>query len=105
MREVKDMFEVAQMPVEGNDSQTEIAIDLSDKFTGENGNVSAGDMLKIEVIIGDCEVNYNKMKDLFVWKDVARTNSSIAESLRNTLQAEGVSPSGRVIYSYYVKAY
>lgn len=105
IKEVMDMFEMAQKPVEGNDSQTEITIDLSNKFTGENTNVMPGDMLRIEVMIGDCEVNYNRMKDLFVWKDVARTNSSIAESLRNTLQAEGVSPSGRVIYTYYVKTY
>lgn len=104
-REVKDMFEMQLIPVEGDASQKEIAIDFSNKFNGENMDVSAGDLLKIELVIGECDINYDKMKDYFIWKDVARTNSSIAESLRNTLQAEGVSPSGRVIYTYYIKAY
>ena len=105
IRVVNDMFDVKLVPTEGDASLSEISIDFSDKFRGENLAVGHGDMLRIDVLIGDCDINYDKMKDYFVWKDMDRTNSSIAESLRNTLQADGVSPSGRLLYTYYIKTY
>ena len=105
VKEVMDMFEVSMIPSGENASQSEIAIDFSDKFTGDNVNVAPGDLLKIEVSVGDCEINYEKMRNYFVWKDVGKQNKSIEESLRNTLQADGINPSGRVIYTYYIKAY
>ncbi len=103
--EVRDMFDVSLIPSEEKPSRSEIVIDFSDKFVGDNANVAPGDMLKIEVSIGDCEINYDKMKNYFVWQDVARQNKSIEESLRNTLQADGINPTGKVIYTYYIKAY
>ncbi len=81
----------------------EVIINFSDKFDGSNRNVNDGDLLRIDVCLGDCEINYEKMKDYFVWQDIEKTNKSIEESLRATLQSDGVNPKGKVIYTYYIK--
>lgn len=88
---------------DSNNKETEIAIKYDD-----NLDVSALDdfhgILRVDVVIADCEPNLSNLENLFSWESITtkgRTNSSLSESIRNTL--DKVNPKGKVIYTYFVQ--
>ncbi|MEI8048736.1 MAG: hypothetical protein WCI92_15245 [Bacteroidota bacterium] len=74
--------------------------DLS-KISNKNG------LLRIDIVIKDCAPNISGDKlSLFQWKSAItkdKPNTSLYESVRNTLQDNTVIPKGKIIYSFYLK--
>ena len=77
--------------------RVEIGIDLKPGFSGNIGGYSSGDMIRLDVVIAECEPNDSRLSSLFSWGD----NSNLADAIKNTLQ--NMKPENRVIYSYFIK--
>ena len=78
-------------------SHVEIGIDFKPGFSGIIGGYNQGDMLRLDVVIAECEPNVSELSSLFSWSG----NSSLADAIKNTLQ--NMKPENRVIYSYFIK--
>lgn len=78
-------------------SKVEIGIDLKPGFSGNIGSYTQGDMIRLDVVIAECEPNISGLPSLFSWVD----NSNLADAIKNTLQ--NMKPENRVIYSYFIK--
>ena len=78
-------------------SHVEIGIDLKPGFNGIIGGYNQGNMLRLDVVIAECEPNVSELSSLFSWSG----NSSLADAIKNTLQ--NMKPENRVIYSYFIK--
>lgn len=93
--EVQDMFVFAGKII----GQTaDIALDLRPQFNGTVANMPMGDLLRVDIVIAECEPRYNALPSLFEWEG----NRSLIEAVKNTLQDQN--PVGRIIYTYYIKA-
>jgi hypothetical protein len=64
-------------------------------------------LLRVDFVIDDATFNNaNTQLGDFQWSSTTqkdRTNNSLAEAIRNTLQEPSVSPKGKILYSYYIK--
>ncbi len=64
-------------------------------------------LLRIDYVIEDATFNdANTQFNDFKWSSITikdKTNTSLSEAIRNTLQDPSVSPKGKIIYSYYIK--
>lgn len=79
-------------------SKVEIGIDLAPGFSGNIvGGFQLGDMIRLDVVIAECEPNISGLSSLFSWSG----NSNLADAIKNTLQ--NMKPKNRVIYSYFIK--
>lgn len=78
-------------------SKIEIGIDLKPEFSGKIGGYNQGDIIRLDVVIAECEPNISELSSLFSWSG----NSNLADAIKNTLQ--NLKPENRVIYSYFVK--
>lgn len=93
--EVQDMF-VFSGNVSGNNA--DISLDFRPHFSGTVANMPMGDLLRVDIVITECEPRYDVLPSLFEWAG----NRSLIEAVKNTLQDQN--PVGRVIYTYYIKA-
>lgn len=93
--EVQDMFVFT-----GNvkDQTADISLDFRPHFNGTVANMTMDDLLRVDIVIADCEPRYDALPSLFEWAG----NRSLIEAVKNTLQDQN--PIGRVIYTYYIKA-
>lgn len=68
---------------------------------------NASALLRIDYVIEDAVFNNENPQLLeFQWTSTTqkdKTNNSLAEAIRNTLQESTVSPKGKILYSYYIK--
>lgn len=80
-----------------NPSRVEIGIDLKPGFSGNIGGYEQGDMIRLDVVIAECEPNISGLQSLFSWGG----NTNLADAIKNTLQ--NMKPQNRVIYSYFIK--
>lgn len=104
-KKVEDMF-VISMNETKEKGKYEICVDFSDKFTGENANVQEGDMLKLEISLGNANKgDIQNLKKNFIWQDVDDENDAIFTSILNTLDDPEINPKGKLVYTYYVRAY
>lgn len=99
--QIMDMF-VLNQTLFDNTKQTdpanvEIGIDLKPGFSGSISGYTQGDMIRLDVIIAECEPNISQLPSLFSWGG----NSNLADAVKNTLQ--NMKPKNRVIYSYFIK--
>lgn len=94
---VEDLFVFAGKV---NDKSADIAIDFRPDFSGVIANMSMDNLLRVDVVVTGCEVRYDILPSYFEWSG----NRSLIESVKNTLQDQGISPIGKVIYTYYIKA-
>ena len=64
-------------------------------------------LIRIDMVIEDCIFNDSNPQLMdFQWKSGTvkdKTNNSLAEAIRNTLQDPQILPKGKIIYSYYIK--
>ncbi len=99
--QIMDVFVLNQALFENtkktDPSHVEIGIDLKPGFNGNIGGYNPGDMIRIDLVISDCEPNISGLSSLFSWG----SNSNLADAIKNTLQ--NMKPKNRVIYSYFVK--
>ena len=93
--DVQDMFVFAGKL---NGPTADIALDFRPFFSGTVANMPMGNLLRVDIVIAECEPRYNDLPQLFEWAG----NPSLRESVKNTLQDQN--PAGRVIYTYYIKA-
>jgi hypothetical protein len=68
---------------------------------------NASALIRIDYIIEDATFNSeNTQLNDFQWPSTTqkgKTNNSLAEAIRNTLQEPSVSPKDKILYSYYIK--
>lgn len=110
-KEIKTMNEIFALDEEiyhnalknSNQKEIEIAIKYDDNLDISILKDFCG-LLRIDVVIADCEPNLSNLENLFSWESVTsrgRTNSSLSEAIRNTL--DRVNPKEKVVYSYFVQ--
>lgn len=99
--EIKDMLvfdkELFAKGVSSTPEKVELAINLDPKFNGSMIGAEPTDMLRVDIIITECEPKYDKLPELFQWTG----NDNLFESVKNTLQ--DMRPTGRVIYTYFIR--
>lgn len=99
--QIMDMFVLNQTlfsnTMTTDPSKVEIGIDLKPGFSGNVGGYTPGDMIRLDVVIAECEPNISELSTLFSWGG----NSNLADAIKNTLQ--NMKPDNRVIYSYFIK--
>lgn len=99
--QIMDMFELNQTlfsnTMNTDASNVEIGIDLKSGFNGNIGGYTPGDMIRLDVVIAECDPNISELPALFSWGG----NSNLADAIKNTLQ--NMKPENRVIYSYFIK--
>ena len=80
----------------------EIIVDLDDAFTSKKlpAGMTDSDLIRINLQISEAAPRIEEARQFFSWEG----NNSLASSVINTLQSEDVTPVGRVIFSYYIKA-
>ena len=99
--QIMDMFELNETlfnnTKQSDPSKVEIGIDLKPNFSGNIGGFTDGDMIRLDIVIADCEPNISRLSSLFSWGG----NTNLADAIKNTLQ--NMKPENRVIYSYFIK--
>lgn len=104
-KEVLDMFTVTMIPVDYNAlpgaGWNEIAVDLDSRFKGTlpATMTSPKDLLKVNIVISKATPKLGGIDEFFAWPG----NTSLSESVKNTLMSSEVNPMGRVILTYYLK--
>jgi len=72
-----------------------------------NNIADANALIRVDYVIEDATFNdANTQLNDFQWLSTTmpgKPNSSLSESIRNTLQETAVNPKGKIIYSYYIK--
>ena len=63
--------------------------------------------MRIDYVIDEAAFNdANPALSDFQWNSLTvkdKSNNSLAEAIRNTLQNPAVNPKGKILYSYYIK--
>lgn len=103
---VKDMFKLAN-PVVENPSEHEIQIDLDPKFDGIFPHQGQGEraLYRLDIVVAKATPRYDLVENLFSWPG----NNSLAESVRNALQAcnpdDNLShaPQGKRLFTFYLQ--
>lgn len=99
-----NMFLVAGMEnarLQGyNYEVSHIYVDFDEKFTGTfMGNIPPTDLFRANLVISGATPNIDEADDFFYWEG----NPSLANSVKQTLQAGSSNPEGRILMSYYLK--
>lgn len=78
----------------------EIYVDFDPKFDGKFiGGLPSSDLLRANIVISKATPDLARAADFFGWDG----NPSLANSVKEALQASTSSPAGRIIYTYYIK--
>jgi hypothetical protein len=104
---LKEVFEINQGVFSKGIKTDAKKIELVTAFHGNyDGSVGGTDpmILRVDYVIESTEENYTAQLEAFKWNSVINAangvNSSLYESIRNTLQE--VKPDGKILYSYYL---
>lgn len=81
--------------------KVELAIDFDSKFNGDMIGYNDGDLLRIDIVVTESEPNLSNIDKLFSWG----ANTSLSESIRNTLQDLNPASKCTPIYTYFIKTY
>lgn len=77
-----------------------IFVDFHEKFDGTFiGGKNSSNLLRANVVISNFSPNIEEAEDFFEWDN----NPSLANSVKEALQASTSKPSGRILYTYYIK--
>ncbi len=80
------------------DGKAELALDFRRYFGGEVANMPPTDLIRVDVVIAECEPRYGVLSPLFEWTG----NTSLIQAVKNTLEDQN--PIGHVIYTYFLKS-
>lgn len=101
-QEVNEVLQAGMTPA-GYDNAANGAhlyVDLHDKFNGKfPGNVASSSLLQVDLVVSKASADLSKAQNFFSWEG----NACLANSVKETLQAETSSPVGRTVYTYYIK--
>lgn len=80
----------------------EIIVDFDEVFNPEKlpANMASTDLIRINLQISEALPRIEEARKFFSWQG----NNSLAASVINTLQASEVNPTGRLLFSYFLKA-
>lgn len=80
----------------------EIIVDLAEKFNPQHlpTGMRMADVMRINICISAAKPKIEEARAFFTWEG----NNSLAASVINTLQASEVNPTGRVLFSYFIKS-
>ena len=96
-RRIEDMFVFGgNVDIQGR--KADVALDFRPLFSGEVANMPATDLIRVDVVIAECEPDYDALPSLFEWSG----NTSLIQAVKNTLQDQN--PTGKVIYTYFLKS-
>ena len=106
----KEIFDLNKSIFEGHLKNEPAKIELQTVFHANyklKNITDANALLRVDYVIEDATFNdANAQLNDFQWMSTTmpgKTNSSLSESIRNTLQETAVNPKGKIIYSYYIK--
>lgn len=78
-----------------------ISVDFDERFDGTfSGATNQSDIFRANIVISEAIPNTQSINSFFEWEG----NPSLANSVRETLEASTSNPQGRVIYTYYLKS-
>jgi hypothetical protein len=78
-----------------------ISVDFDEQFDGNFSEaINQSDLLRVNIVISQAIPNIQSINSFFEWEG----NPSLANSIRETLEASSSNPQGRIIYTYYLKA-
>ena len=103
--ENKEINEVFVADIEECSDLTEngwkhIYVDFHDKFDGTFiGGENSSNLLRANIVISNFSPNIEEAELFFEWDN----NPSLANSVKEALQAPTSKPSGRILYTYYIK--
>ena len=92
-----DAHEIDDMLTYGGtvkDGVATLDIDFDPGFDGTSAPVG---LLRVDVVIDECEPKYDLVSSLFSWPG----NNSLEQAVRNTLQE--VNPEGKAIYTFFIR--
>ena len=99
--QIMDVFELDQLLFDNTKAKdpkkVEIGIKFKDGFSGTIAGYNPGDMIRLDVIMKECEPNIQRVEELFTWQG----NTNLADAIKNTLQ--NMKPEKRVVYTYFIK--
>lgn len=99
--QIMDLLELDQKLFAKTYSETpdkvEIGIKFCDGASGKVEGYTPGEMLRLDIVIAQCEPSIERLDELFSWPG----NTNLRDAIRGTLQE--LNPVGRVVYSYFVK--
>ncbi len=103
---LKEVFEIDQevfsQGLKNDPKKIELVTTFHKNFEGKGTTEPM--ILRVDVVIDSTEENYITQLESFKWNSVINAangvNSSLYESIRNTLQE--VKPDGKILYSYYL---
>lgn len=78
----------------------EISLDFNDEFTGTFPNQNTSDLIRVNIVISKATPRIEATRSFFSWQD----NPSLANSVIETITAGSSNPTGRILYTYYVKS-
>lgn len=100
--EVFDMLKVSM----GDYIETKVGrcvplyVDVNPNFNGSfNGGIEPSDVFRANIVISDVEVNNVQVERFFGWE----RNNSLSNSVMEALEAQSSNPTGKIIYTYYLK--
>ena len=77
-----------------------VFVDFHTKFDGTFiGGKNSSNLLRANIVISEVSANIDKAMSFFEWDG----NPSLANSVKETLQASISKPNGRILYTYYIK--
>lgn len=94
MPEIEDMLKYAGSVKNG---VATLNVDFDEDFNGTSSKVNPLDLLRVDIVIDECEPKYDLVTKLFSWQG----NNSLEQAVRNTLQE--VNPEGQVIYTFFMR--
>ena len=78
----------------------EIAIDFDPKFDGNFvGGSPSSDLIRANVMISEVTANIAEATEFFGWDG----NPSLANSVKETLTSKSCNPTGKILYTYFLK--
>lgn len=80
----------------------EICIDFAPTFKGRfnDKNIKPNSLIRANIVISKPVANIDDAEEFFSWPG----NTSLFDSVKQTLQAQSSNPSGRLLYTYYLIA-
>jgi hypothetical protein len=101
-KEVNEFLTASMEKVEGIQGNWQIInIDFDNKFDGTfSESINQSDLFRANIVISQAIPNIQSINGFFEWEG----NPSLANSIRETLEASSSNPQGRIIYTYYLKS-
>ncbi|MDE7414307.1 MAG: hypothetical protein K2N05_11070 [Muribaculaceae bacterium] len=98
--EINMVLTAQALPVAELPGYVEIAVDFDPRFDGTFvGGYAPTDLIRANIFIASANPNLGEAADFFGWEG----NPSLADSVKEALTAPSSNPTGKILFSYYLK--